>query len=152
MFYNNPGDVHVNLKITSDPIMTTAVEGQETHRRTDPPPGENPQYNRQTTVVDTLAPTNTPFVCPHGDTPFYDRNSTMEVISNPTPSTYSTTHQAFVDKNLTADNIAKSNTKIISIFGDVVHQNEGTHLDGIIKYNKEWKYHWRTLNDLPSQR
>ena len=43
-----------------------------------------------------------------------------------------------MDTKFTAENIAESNMKIISNFGGVVHKNEGTHLNGIINYNKEW--------------
>ena len=38
---------------------------------------------------------------------------------------------------------------IFKVFGDKVHQNDGTHLDSGIVDNQQWQRRYRELTDLP---
>jgi hypothetical protein len=38
-----------------------------------------------------------------------------------------------------------------TVFGDHIHQNDGTHLDGDIVYNATWQDYWRWLVFCPNQ-
>ena len=38
------------------------------------------------------------------------------------------------------------------MYGDVVRQNDGTHLDGGIQDDAKWQTHWRKIIGLPPQR
>eukprot|EP00978_Attheya_sp_CCMP212_P030174 scaffold109998_cov63-Attheya_sp.AAC.3 len=42
--------------------------------------------------------------------------------------------------------------KLMGVYGDYVHQNDGTHLDGGIAYDKIWQARWQKLVALPIKR
>jgi hypothetical protein len=42
--------------------------------------------------------------------------------------------------------------KLMEVYGDYIHQNDGSHLDGGIKDDAVWQEHWRKLVILPPQR
>jgi hypothetical protein len=48
--------------------------------------------------------------------------------------------------------ISEADLKMKEVFGDYVHQNDGSHLDGGIKEDGAWQEQWRKLIALPSQR
>ena len=50
-------------------------------------------------------------------------------------------------------NITDADRKLMEVYGDYIHQNDGTHLDGGIKDDAKWQERWRKLLvALPSQR
>jgi hypothetical protein len=48
--------------------------------------------------------------------------------------------------------ISEADLKMKEVYGDYVHQNDGSHLDGRIKEDGAWQEQWRKLIALPSQR
>jgi hypothetical protein len=48
--------------------------------------------------------------------------------------------------------ITDTDKKMFSVYGDYVHQNDGTHLDGGIADDAQWQEYWRKLVVLPPQR
>jgi hypothetical protein len=46
----------------------------------------------------------------------------------------------------------KADLKLKEVYGDYLHQNDGTHLDGGIQDDAEWQERWRKLVPLPAQR
>jgi hypothetical protein len=48
--------------------------------------------------------------------------------------------------------ILDADRKLLEVYGDYIHQNDGTHLDGCIKDDAVWQAHWRKLVALPCQR
>ena len=45
-----------------------------------------------------------------------------------------------------------STQKIAAVYGDQIHQNDGTHLDGGVVDDQEWQNRWREVMALPPQR
>ena len=48
--------------------------------------------------------------------------------------------------------LSEVDLKIQSVYGDVVRQNDGTHLDGGIRDDAKWQTYWRKIIGLPPQR
>ncbi len=48
--------------------------------------------------------------------------------------------------------ISEADRKLLEVYGDYIHQNDGTHLDGGIKDDAIWQEYWRKLATLPPQR
>ena len=48
--------------------------------------------------------------------------------------------------------ISDADRKLLEVYGDYIHQNDGTHLDGGIKDDAVWQEYWRRLVTLPPQR
>eukprot|EP00957_Ditylum_brightwellii_P119969 9155723-Ditylum_brightwellii.AAC.1 len=42
--------------------------------------------------------------------------------------------------------------KLIEVYGDTVHLNNGMHMDGGILEDKEWQSWWTLLTAVPSKR
>ena len=49
------------------------------------------------------------------------------------------------------DNITEADMKIVSAFGDVIHQNNSDYLNISILDDQTWKIRWTSLTDLPIQ-
>eukprot|EP00957_Ditylum_brightwellii_P186304 14184653-Ditylum_brightwellii.AAC.1 len=59
----------------------------------------------------------------------------------------------FTDNPLFPNNqLTAADRLLISVYGDTVHNNDGSHLDGRIGDDKDWQQYWRDLTALPSQR
>jgi hypothetical protein len=48
--------------------------------------------------------------------------------------------------------ITDADRKLLEVYGDYIHQNDGTHLDGGIQDDAVWQEYWRKLVTLPPQR
>ena len=82
---------------------------------------------------------------PPGATLSEHRNFSMNMTLAPS-NFLNQPQQSFNDPKIMAEDVFKANMKIISYFGDVVHQNNITHLDIGIQYGREWQ-HWRYYID-----
>jgi hypothetical protein len=47
--------------------------------------------------------------------------------------------------------ILEADLKLMKVYGDYIHQNDGTHLDGGLQDDSVWQERWRRLIILPSQ-
>jgi hypothetical protein len=47
--------------------------------------------------------------------------------------------------------ISPADLMLMKVYGDYLHQNDGTHLDGGIKEDGTWQERWRKLIALPTQ-
>jgi hypothetical protein len=54
--------------------------------------------------------------------------------------------------NLPGATILPVDLKLMKVYGDYIHQNDGLHLDGGVKEDGAWQEQWRQLIVLPSQR
>eukprot|EP00978_Attheya_sp_CCMP212_P030781 scaffold114420_cov71-Attheya_sp.AAC.1 len=54
--------------------------------------------------------------------------------------------------NLPGQAVTDTDRKLMGVYGDFVHQNDGTHLDGGIKDDKIWQERWKKLVVLPTKR
>ena len=45
-----------------------------------------------------------------------------------------------------------SEQKLASVYGEQIHQNDGSHLDGGVKDDTTWQEHWTAVMSLPPQR
>jgi hypothetical protein len=48
--------------------------------------------------------------------------------------------------------VTEADRKLMEVYDDYIHQNDGTHLDGGIKDDAMWQENWRKLVVLPPQR
>lgn len=48
--------------------------------------------------------------------------------------------------------ISEADLKLLEVYGDYIHQNDGSQLDGGIEDDLVWQARWRQLIALPSQR
>ena len=78
-----------------------------------------------------------------------NRNYSIETPPEP-PDFPNLPHLEFSGPNITSYDVYNYYVKIISAFGDVVHQNDGAHLDEGIQYERDWKQHFQILTTIPS--
>ena len=48
--------------------------------------------------------------------------------------------------------VSAADLKLMDVYGDYIHQNDGSHLDGGIKDDAVWQARWAKLIVLPAQR
>jgi hypothetical protein len=48
--------------------------------------------------------------------------------------------------------ISEADRKLMEVYGDYIHQNDGSHLDRDMKEDYVWQLRWRKLVALPCQR
>eukprot|EP00978_Attheya_sp_CCMP212_P034091 scaffold141169_cov34-Attheya_sp.AAC.3 len=53
--------------------------------------------------------------------------------------------------NLPGQAITDKDRKFMGVYGNFVHQNDSTHLDGGIEYDKIWQERWKKLAVLPTK-
>eukprot|EP00978_Attheya_sp_CCMP212_P028315 scaffold97435_cov93-Attheya_sp.AAC.5 len=61
-------------------------------------------------------------------------------------------HQAALQLRQLMGYSCHGGSKMFSVYGDYVHQNDGTHLDGGFTDDAQWQEYWRKLVVLPPQR
>ena len=54
--------------------------------------------------------------------------------------------------NLPGQAATNTDRKLLGVYGDFVHQNDGTHLDGGIEDDRIWQERWKKLVVLPTKR
>jgi hypothetical protein len=47
--------------------------------------------------------------------------------------------------------VSDADQKLMEVYGDYIHQNDGSHLEGCTKDDAVWQEHWHKLLFLPPQ-
>ena len=74
----------------------------------------------------------------------------------PSPSDSSSDHDAITthpdpsNPDLPGYKITEQDRQLTAIFGDYIHSNDGTHLDGGVQNDPFWQKAWKALSALPS--
>jgi hypothetical protein len=84
-------------------------------------------------------------------------NSTARDTVLPTPFASPTNLEEEVQDitpvgNLPGATILPADLKLMKVYGDYIHQNDGLHLDGGVQDDGAWQEGWRQLIVLPRQR
>ena len=90
------------------------------------------------------SPTNPPTTVVGDDDPSQPSSSSDADDANPIPD-YLTL------SDLPGYQTTDVDQKLYEVYGDYIHQNDGTHLDGGIENNDEWAEQWRRLVSLPQK-
>ena len=101
----------------------------------------------------TLTQRSKSFPLPEHSSPTYPHETDPTDIASPPPHTHSyasAAAQLAIDSDLKVVRLTDADDVLFGVYQDWVHQNSGTHLDGVINEDVKWQYRWKKLFFKPT--